>query len=121
MIYNMDASVADPAQWSQENKQLHLFICACAEAQLITKMMQKVLDHWDRLRLHYLQDVSAHRIKLAQQEHKQILEAFRSRDPDEVERVIRGDGLKPYNDAPTETVNYGYIGHPLAVYRKWRD
>ena len=89
LILNMDASVDDPDQWAQDNKRLHLFICECAKTRLIQRMMQKVLDHWDRLRLHYLKDVSAQRIKVAQQEHKQILAAFQGRDPDEVERVIR--------------------------------
>ena len=51
-------------------------------------MMEKVLDHWDRLRLHYLNDVFGNRIQAAQEDHKQILAAFSSRDPDEVERVI---------------------------------
>ena len=88
LIDRMDDSIDNPEQWSQENKQLHLFICECAQTGLILKMMQKVLDHWDRLRLHYLKDVSGQRIKAAQQEHKQILEAFRKRDPDEVERVV---------------------------------
>jgi DNA-binding GntR family transcriptional regulator len=89
LIYNMDASVNDPDEWARENKHLHLFICECAQTALIRKMMQKVLDHWDRLRLHYLKDVSGQRIKIAQQEHKKILAAFQTRDPDEVERVIR--------------------------------
>ena len=89
LIHKMDDSLDDPEQWSQENKQMHLFICECARTVLIYKMMQKVLDHWDRLRLHYLKDVSARRIKAAQQEHKQILEAFRTRNPDDVERAIR--------------------------------
>jgi DNA-binding GntR family transcriptional regulator len=89
LIFSMDASMDDPDQWAQDNKRLHLFICECAKTRLIQRMMQKVLDHWDRLRLHYLKDVSAQRIKVAQQEHKQILAAFQGRDPDEVERVIR--------------------------------
>lgn len=88
MILNMDSSVDHPDQWSQENKQLHLFICECARTGLIQKMMRKVLDHWDRLRMHYLKDVSAQRIKIAQQEHKAILAAFRTHDQDEVERVV---------------------------------
>jgi DNA-binding GntR family transcriptional regulator len=89
LITRMDDSINDPEQWSQENMQLHLFICECAQTGLILKMMQKVLDHWDRLRLHYLKDVSGQRIPAAQQEHKQILEAFRKRDPDEVEQMVR--------------------------------
>lgn len=88
-INNMDASVHDPDRWSQENKELHLLICDYARAALTKKMMQKVLDHWDRLRLHYLKDVFGHRIQTAQEEHKQMLEAFRSRDADAVERIVR--------------------------------
>jgi DNA-binding GntR family transcriptional regulator len=89
LVEQMDASANRPEQWSQDNKQFHLFIAECARTGLILKMMQKVLDHWDRLRLHYLKDVFAHRIEAAQQEHKQILEAFRTHDADNVEQVMR--------------------------------
>jgi DNA-binding GntR family transcriptional regulator len=89
LIGTMDLSLDRPEQWSQENKRLHLFICECANTALVLKMMQKVLDHWDRLRLHHLKDVFGRRIAAAQQEHKLILKAFRARDPDEVEHVIR--------------------------------
>lgn len=89
LIHKMDASVDNPDQWSQDNKALHLFICDCARTTLVKQMMRKTLDHWDRLRLYYLPDVFAHRIKIAQEEHKRILEAFRTQDPDFVEQVIR--------------------------------
>jgi len=89
MIEDMDGSLKDPSLWSQQNQQLHLFICECAKTGLIFKMMQKVLYHWDRLRLHYFKDVSANRIAIAQADHKRILAAFRSRDPDKVEKVVR--------------------------------
>jgi DNA-binding GntR family transcriptional regulator len=89
MILAMDNLVDNPEQWSQENKALHLFICECAHMELVLKMMQKVLDHWDRLRLHYLRDVSGKRIQDAQSEHKRILTAFQARDPDAVEHAIR--------------------------------
>ena len=89
MVNKMDASIDNPEQWSRENKEFHLFICECAKTVLIDKMMQKALDHWDRLRLHYLKNVFGFRIKAAQQEHKDILAAFRARSADEVERAIR--------------------------------
>jgi DNA-binding GntR family transcriptional regulator len=88
LIEAMDASVDNPEQWSQENKRLHLFICECAHTRLTYKMMQNVLDHWDRLRFHFLRDVFGRRITDAQREHKQILAAFRSRNPDDVARVV---------------------------------
>jgi DNA-binding GntR family transcriptional regulator len=99
MINTMDSSVNNPNQWSKENKEVHLFICRCANMKLMLKMMEKVLDHWDRLRLHYLNDVFGNRILAAQEDHNRILRAFYSRDPDEVERVIHAhnqDALSSY-------------------------
>lgn len=88
LVSEMDASLNDPNQWSTQNKAMHLYICQRANTPLVLKMMEKVLDHWDRLRLHYLNDVFGNRIQAAQQDHKRILAAFATRDPDEVERVI---------------------------------
>lgn len=89
MVDAMDGSLNDPDQWSQQNKAMHLFICECAATTLTLRMMQQTLSHWDRLRLHYFKDVSGRRIGAAQQEHKHILAAFRTRDPEAVERAIR--------------------------------
>jgi DNA-binding GntR family transcriptional regulator len=89
LIQHMNSSVHDPEQWSQENKELHLYICDCAGMILVKSIMQKVLDHWDRLRLHYLKDVFGLHIDVAQKEHWGILEAFRSRHADKVEQLIR--------------------------------
>lgn len=89
LINEMECCLDDADLWSEANKRLHQFICESAGVSLIAKMMQIALDHWDRLRLHYLQDVFTYRIRVAHQEHKSILEAFRTRDPDLVERVIR--------------------------------
>ena len=99
MIDKMNSSLKDPNQWSSENKIMHLFICARAQTMLVLKMMEKTLDHWDRLRLHYLKDVSSQRIEAAQADHQRILQAFYSRNPDEVERVIHAhnqDALASY-------------------------
>lgn len=89
IISSMGAAVIDPFQWSQNNKTLHQFICDCAQMPLIKKMMQKALDHWDRLYMYYFRDVFANRIKIAQEEHWQILHAFKSGDPNTVEQIIR--------------------------------
>jgi DNA-binding GntR family transcriptional regulator len=97
LIDRMDRSLHDPEKWSQENKEFHLFICECGKNVLTMKMMQKVLDHWDRLRLHYLRDVSGRRIPAAQREHKEILAAFRSRNPDTVERAVRDHNQSALN------------------------
>jgi len=88
MIQKMEPQLGDPDHWTQKNKAMHEFICDQAGTALVKKMMQKVLDHWDRLRRYYLKDVFAHRIRSAQQEHVRILEAFRTRNPDTVEQLI---------------------------------
>ena len=89
MIVEMDTLTGDIEEWSERNKTLHLFICECAETWLIFKMMQKVFDHWDRLRRMYLHDMASTRIDEAQKEHHLLLDAFHKRDVNMVERVIR--------------------------------
>src|SRR5260221_3833459 len=99
MIEKMEGSVDNPDSWSQQNKDLHLYICDCAQAVVAMKMMQKVLAHWDRLRQHYLKDVFGKRIQFAQDEHRQILAAFRARDLDRLEKAITShnkNGLHGY-------------------------
>lgn len=89
IIIKMDSLVEDPDQWSEENKRLHRFICECARMALVGSMMATALDHWDRVRLYYLQNVFGHRIAVAQQDHHRILEGFKARNPDAVERAVR--------------------------------
>lgn len=89
MVSDMDKTINKPNKWFEQNKALHLFICECANTNLVLIMMQKTFDHWDRLRHHYLQDMPSNRIADAQAEHKQLLAAFLKRDPDTVEQIIR--------------------------------
>ncbi len=110
MIEQMEASVTDPSKWSRDNKAMHLFICSCAKTTLIHKMMEKVLDHWDRLRLHYLNDVFGNRIAAAQADHKRILAAFYSRDPDEVERVVHAHNQGALSSYIRHLVSTGHEG-----------
>lgn len=88
-LRNMDTLVTDPDRFSQENASLHQFICERAGTPLASRLMDRVLAHWDRLRRHYLQDVFERRIVDAQQEHWRVFEALCTRDPDHVEQVIR--------------------------------
>jgi DNA-binding GntR family transcriptional regulator len=113
LISQMDASENNPEQWSRENKQFHLLICDCARSSLTRKMMEKVLDHWDRLRMHYLKDVFGRRIHNAQQEHKVILAAFRERNPDAVERAIRQHNQNALAGYLAHLQSAGYISPSL--------
>jgi len=112
LIDKMDSSADNPEQWSQENKEFHLFICDCARSSLTRKMMEKVLDHWDRLRLHYLKDVSARRIHAAQHEHKHMLQAFRRRNVDAVEGAVRQHNRNALASYLTHLQSAGYIITP---------
>lgn len=89
LIVVMDDSLDKPNVWSEQNKAMHLFICSCGKTELVYRMLKKIFDHWDRLRLHYLKDIPGNRLAKAQEEHKQIYEAFITRDPDKVEHILR--------------------------------
>ncbi len=89
MVSEMDSSVSNPALWADQNKAMHLYICQIAGTRLALKMMEKVLDHWDRLRFRYLNDVFGLRTPQAQKEHREILNAFARRDSEAVEHAVR--------------------------------
>jgi DNA-binding GntR family transcriptional regulator len=111
MVQQMDACIGEPESWSKLNKEFHLLICDFAQTGLIKEMMRKVLDHWDRLRLHYVKDVLSHRLEMAQLEHRQIMDAFRQRDAQKVERLIRAhnqNALAAYNNYLQAA---GYLGN----------
>jgi DNA-binding GntR family transcriptional regulator len=88
LVQKMDASVSDPEKWSEQNKEFHLLIGSYSMSTLANGMLRKVLDHWDRLRFHYLKDVLGVRTREAQQEHHQIIEAMRERNKDKVEVLV---------------------------------
>ena len=89
VVDRMDSCVAEPETWSELNREFHLLICRFAGVQLVERVLDNTLDHWDRLRLHYVKDVLQQRIPEAQQEHRALIEAFRRRAPDEIERLLR--------------------------------
>ena len=89
MLQRMDALVDDPEAWSQANVELHQFLAACAAMVLVPAMMSRALEHWQRFRRYFLEEVFARRITRAQQEHWQLLAALQTRDADHVESVIR--------------------------------
>jgi DNA-binding GntR family transcriptional regulator len=89
MAQTMDESLDDLESWSRLNAEFHQFIVECAGLSVLPSLMDRVLDQWQRLRRHYLDSVLAQRAKLAQQEHWQLLEALKTRDPQHVDEVIR--------------------------------
>lgn len=99
IIAIMATQLDDPEAWSESNKHLHRFICRQAGMNLVEKMLLVALDHWDRLRCHYLEDVFARLMPRRQLEHEQMLDALRRRDPEELEHVIHAhnrESLRAY-------------------------
>jgi DNA-binding GntR family transcriptional regulator len=101
IVAHMDSLTSDAEAWSQENRHFHEFICAHAGTQLVASLIAKVLDHWDRLHRHFLKEVFANHLPIAQKQHWQILRAIRIGDPDQVEKLVRRhnqSALRAYQD-----------------------
>ena len=101
MLVELDGLESDLDAWSAANMRLHRFICDCAGMPLVKSALVKALDHWNRLRRYYLNDVFAHRVHAAQKEHWQMLRAMRACDAERLEKVVRGHNQaarKAYTD-----------------------
>jgi DNA-binding GntR family transcriptional regulator len=89
ILQEMDGLEGDLEAWSDANMRLHQFICDCADMPLVKSTLTKALDHWNRLRRYYLNDVFAHRVHAAQKEHWQMLRAMRTCDVERLEKIVR--------------------------------
>lgn len=89
LLSEMDGLLDNPHQWSEENVRFHHLICYMAQMPLVRMMMQKVSDHWYRLRSLYFKDVFVPRMAQAQADHRAMVEAIRTGDAEAVERIIR--------------------------------
>ena len=89
LLKRMDTELDDPEQFSRSNIEFHMFICDHAQTPLVGSMLPRILDHWDRLRRHFLDDVYARRIHKAQQGHWELFDALRNRDVDQVVKIAR--------------------------------
>lgn len=85
----MESMTFDAEAWSLRNKQLHLFIAEHSGTGLAARVLDIALDHWDRLRRHFLEEVSSGRMPDAQRDHVALLAALKRRDPTAVERTLR--------------------------------
>lgn len=104
LLRQMDGLVAEPGRWSEENARFHQLICQCSGALLAAEIMKRMLLHWDRLRRFFLDDVFGQRIHKAQQDHWQMFEAIKARDPDRLEAIVRDHNRSALRD---------YIDHLL--------
>lgn len=89
LVREMDSLTSDLEAWSEANARLHQFICDCAAMPLVKSTLNRVLDQWSRLRSYYLNDVFAHRVGAAQQEHWQMYHAMKTGNEEELQRIVR--------------------------------
>ena len=89
ILRTMDLSLDDLDRWSEENVRFHQFVCECAGMSLVGDLMRQVLGHWGRLRRYYLEEVFVQRHLVAHEQHREMLRALRTGDPDRVEKVTR--------------------------------
>lgn len=114
LVRAMDDSVDDPETWARQNQEFHLLICEYAQTSLFKGIMRKALDHWNRVRLYYLKDVLGQRLMVAQQEHWEILKAFRRRDAQEVEHLIRAHNQTALASYLDHLQSVGYLADEVA-------
>ena len=94
LLKQMDQDVGDLDLWSQDNVKLHQLICQWAGMSLTQILMERVVDHWDWLRRHYLEEVFTNRVHIAQRDHWHLFEALQTRSPDQVSAVIHQHNQK---------------------------
>jgi DNA-binding GntR family transcriptional regulator len=76
-------------EWAELNRRFHLALCRMAGMPMLEDMMERVLDHWDRLRRYFFSGVLVHRLPQAQREHRTLLAALRGGDAAAVEEILR--------------------------------
>ena len=94
LIRKMDDEVDDLETWSEDNVQLHQYLCEWSDMSLTQTLMTRVVDHWDWLRRYYLEAVFTHRVRGAQKDHWELLAALRTRDPAHVATVVEEHNQK---------------------------
>jgi DNA-binding GntR family transcriptional regulator len=76
-------------RWAELNTEFHLAIGGMSGMPMVQQMLQRALDHWDRVRRHFFTGVFTRRAAVAQREHHQMLSQLRAADGDGVERTMK--------------------------------
>ncbi|HEY7500723.1 MAG TPA: GntR family transcriptional regulator [Vicinamibacterales bacterium] len=91
LVGEMDRALeaGSPQRWADLNTRFHLAISRLADMPIVQDMMQRAVDYWDRVRRYYFRDVLIHRTRLAQAEHRAIVQHMENRDLAQLEQMIR--------------------------------
>jgi DNA-binding GntR family transcriptional regulator len=87
----MDAALAAGRneEWADLNSRFHSAISRVSAMPLLQEMMERVLARWDRVRRYYLKGQLVDRLERAQQEHRAMLQAMKSRNFASLEQVVK--------------------------------
>lgn len=83
------AQADDVAEWGRANTAFHLRLVAIARLPLVQDELRIAFDHWDRIRRHFFRAVPGPRLKQAQKEHREMVDAVRRQAAGALERCLR--------------------------------
>ena len=91
LVIAMDRALDEDKQggWAELNSQFHLAISRLSRMPMLHEMLHRALDHWDRVRRYFFNDVLTRRAEQAQQEHHQLLALMKARDLENLEYLMR--------------------------------
>jgi DNA-binding GntR family transcriptional regulator len=82
-------SARKPEAWAALNSRFHLAISRRAGMPMVHQMLQRSLDHWDRMRRHFFHGIFTQRARQAQREHRRMIEQLRRHDAEGIEQTMR--------------------------------
>ena len=91
LVHAMDAAVDAHRfeEWADLNTRFHHAIGAATGLPLLQDMTDRMLGRWDRIRRYYFNGVLSHRVAGAQREHRDILDALKSKDFPRLEAEVQ--------------------------------
>ncbi|MCW1967529.1 MAG: GntR family transcriptional regulator [Anaerolineae bacterium] len=88
MVAEMDELLDDLDAWTAANIRMHQYICDCAGMRLVKITLTRAMQHWNRLRKMYANEVFAERVHHAQKQHWDMLAAMQAKDDAMIERAV---------------------------------
>lgn len=98
-ITDMAEARGDHEKWAERNFAFHSAICTMAEMPRVREMTARVFTEWERMRRYFYRDAPPPDMDHAHKEHLAMVDAFKKRDGERLERLVRAHNqgaLKSY-------------------------
>ena len=91
LVEEMDRSLEADQQdaWAELNTSSTSRSAGCRACRCSTQMLQRALDHWDRVRRHFFSGVLTRRADQAQREHHEMVAQMKRARPERLEQLMR--------------------------------